>query len=203
MQPGKPTALKRWAFHLPSSVYPDAGGVMMKTLTFQTLLLFVAMVAAPLALAQTTKPTTKPARAGPAAPDQLLNSMLKPPADNGRVLTPLPDPPKIDAGTGRAIAPGPPQPNLVREGSYVVDRVGRLTKATDTQQWEVSFEADGKTMQDPPMLILPNQKLAAMEQAVSGASRDLRFRITGMVTEYKGKNYILLEKVLAIPEPTQ
>jgi hypothetical protein len=91
----------------------------------------------------------------------------------------------------------------MREGSYVVDRVGRLNKTSDGQQWEVSFEADGRTMKDPPMLILPNLKLAQMEQAVTAASRDVRFRITGMVTEYKGKNYLLLEKVLAIPEQTQ
>ena len=150
------------------------------------------------------QPTTKPS--GPTTRpgvDQLMNSMLKPPGDSGRVLQPLPDPPKVDPATGKIVAPNPPAPNLVREGTYVVDRVGRLTKTADGQQWEVSFEADGRTMKDPPMLILPNLKLAAMEQAVSAQSRDLRFRITGMVTEYKGKNYILLEKVLAIPEAVQ
>ena len=76
-------------------------------------------------------------------------------------------------------------------------------KTPDGQQWEVTFEADGRTMKDPPMLILPNLKLSAMEQAVNASNRDVRFRLTGMVTEYKGRNYILLEKVLAIPEQTQ
>ena len=96
-----------------------------------------------------------------------------------------------------------PPANMIREGSYVVDRTGRLTKSADGQQWEFTFDADGKTMQDPPLPILPNLNLAAMESAVSTASRDLRFRVTGMVTEYKGKNYILLEKVVVVPDVTQ
>jgi hypothetical protein len=168
------------------------------------LLLIVVLLGA-VASAQTrpSGPSTKPSRTAPPSADQLMNSMLKPPTDSGRVLQPLPDPPKVDAATGRVVAPSPPQPTLIREGSYLVDRVGRLNKTSDGQQWEVTFEADGRTMKDPPMLILPNLKLAAMEQAVTAASRDVRFRITGMVTEYKGKNYLLLEKVLAIPEQTQ
>jgi hypothetical protein len=170
------------------------------------LLAFIALLgASAVALAQTkpTGPATRPARTTPPSADQLMNSMLKPPTDTGRILQPLPDPPKVDAATGRVVAPSPPQPSLMREGSYIVDRVGRLNKTSDGQQWEVTFEADGRTMKDPPMLILPNLKLSAMEQAVSTSSRDVRFRITGMVTEYKGKNYLLLEKVLAIPEQTQ
>ena len=47
-----------------------------------------------------------------------------------------------------------------------------------------------------PVLILPNQKLQQMEDTVKSVNRDLAFRITGMVTEYRGRNYILLEKVL-------
>ena len=170
----------------------------MKSLTILAMLL-----CASVAGAQTTKPTTKPARSGAdaPAPDQLLNSMLKPPANSGRVIQPLPDSPKIDAGSGKAIAPNAPTVKLIREGTPVVDRIGRLTRSADGQQWELAFEADGKTMQDPPLVILPNLNLGAMESAVTGASRDLRFRVTGTVTEYKGRNYILLEKVVVPPEP--
>jgi hypothetical protein len=42
-----------------------------------------------------------------------------------------------------------------------------------------------------------------MEDAVRSSSRDLRFRVTGMITEYRGRNYILLEKVTVIPDATQ
>jgi hypothetical protein len=49
-------------------------------------------------------------------------------------------------------------------------------------------------MQDPPVVILPNLSLMKMETATAGMSRDLRFRITGEVTEYRGRNYVLLRK---------
>jgi hypothetical protein len=39
-----------------------------------------------------------------------------------------------------------------------------------------------------------------MEDAVKSTNRDLRFRVTGMLTEYRGRNYLLLEKVLVPPE---
>ena len=152
----------------------------------------------------TTKPSpaTRPAKPPIPAADQLMNSMLKPPTDTGRVLTSLPNENKIDAGTGRAIAPNAPPVRLRREGSTLPDALGRLTKAPDGQ-WEFALEADAKTMQDPPLIILPNQNLAAMESAISGASRDLKFRVTGVVTEYKGRNYILLEKVVVPPDATE
>jgi hypothetical protein len=58
-------------------------------------------------------------------------------------------------------------------------------------------------MQDPPVVILPNLKLMGMEQAVKNSSRDLKFSITGMVTEYNGRNYVLLEKVVVVPDAQQ
>ena len=43
----------------------------------------------------------------------------------------------------------------------------------------------------------PDEKLTtAVSVAVTGSNRDLKFRITGMVTEYKSRNYILLEKAM-------
>jgi hypothetical protein len=106
--------------------------------------------------------------------------------------------------TGKnAIAPAAPQLNLVREGTYIPDRTGRLTHSADGQTAEFTFDADGKALKDPPMIILPNQKLKQMEDAVTGNSRDLRFRVTGVVTEYKGRNYILLERAVVIPDVAQ
>ncbi len=174
----------------------------------RTLTILIVLLTGSIATAQNTKPaepSTKPTKPGVDAPspDQLLNSMLKPPVNTGRVLQPLPDSPKMDAGTGKAVAPNAPAARLMREGTYVVDRTGRLTKTADGQQWELALEADGKAMQDPPLIILPNLNLAAMENAVNGASRDLRFRVTGVVTEYKGHNYILLEKVVVPPDQAQ
>jgi hypothetical protein len=137
--------------------------------------------------------------------DQLLQQMLRP--ANGPALQPLQpilDPPVLDQTTGKMVVPDAAQPQtLRREGDYIRDRLGRLTKSADGTQEEFTFESDGRTMQDPPIVILPNLKLMAMENAVNSANRDLRFRITGPVTEYKGRNYILLEKVSVVQDQEQ
>jgi hypothetical protein len=154
--------------------------------------------------APTTQPTTRPAGTRPVPPGELLDSLLKPPSSVGQPLQPIPEGPAADVTSGKgAVAPAAPQLNLLREGTYVVDRTGRLTRGADGQTAEFTFDSDGKALKDPPMVILPNLKLMQMENAVQGTSKDLKFRVTGMVTEYKGRNYVLLEKVVVVPDVVQ
>lgn len=109
--------------------------------------------------------------------------------------------PTIDTTTGtNAIAPNAPQIQTRREGSYIVNQTGRLTKAADGEGFEFVFNADGNAMQDPPMKVLPNLKLGVMQDSIEAGNRDLLFRVTGMVTEYRGRNYILLEKVVVVSD---
>lgn len=89
---------------------------------------------------------------------------------------------------------------VVREGSYLVDRTGRLTRSEDGQSWLFTFESDGRALQEAPMQLLPNLKLMAIEDAARATGRDLRYRVTGMVTEYRGRNYLLLEKVIVLQD---
>ena len=157
-----------------------------------------AFVLAPFVGAQATRP------AAPLPADQMLNHMLQPPGNTGAKPVRPATSPAMDASTGSAaVAPGAPALNVMREGTFLVDRTGRLTRGSDGQSWEFTFEADGRAMRDPPVVILPNLKLMAMEQAFKSSNRDLRFRITGMVTEYNGRNYVLLEMVLVVPEVVQ
>jgi hypothetical protein len=162
------------------------------------------LIISTFALAQATQPTTRPSeRVLPA--DQMLNQMLRP--NTGpvvRPLQPLTQAPAIDATSGGgAVAPGAPSMQVLREGTFIVDRTGRLSRGADGQNWELTFESDGRAMRDPPLVVLPNLKLMAMEDAIKAQSRDLRFRVTGMVTEYGGRNYILLEKVVVVPDAVQ
>ncbi|HLL88837.1 MAG TPA: hypothetical protein VK324_06005, partial [Tepidisphaeraceae bacterium] len=123
------------------------------------------------------------------------------PAGGGRPVTPPSTPAAIDATTGAAAtAPAAPPQVVMREGTLVVDRTGRLTRTADGAQWEFTFDADGQALRDPPVVLLPNLKLMAMETAVASSNRDLRFRITGILTEYKSRNYVLLEKVVVVPD---
>ena len=87
---------------------------------------------------------------------------------------------------------------LQREGSFIVDRMGRLSRGNDGRTWEFSFEADGSAMSDPPVVLIPNLKLMAMEDAIAAENLDLRFRVTGMLTEYHGRNHLMLEKVVVV-----
>ena len=167
-------------------------------------LLFCSAWARPAA-AQTTRPaassgaTTRPT--GKSA-EEMLNQLLRPsgepkPAPGAATI----ETGVVDATSGSAaVAPGAPVVTVMREGTDIVNRVGRLTRSADGQQWEFTFESDGRTMLDPPVIILPNLNLMKMESTVSGMSRDLRFRVTGEVTEYRGRNYILLRKFMVVSE---
>lgn len=144
-------------------------------------------------------PTTRTAKSMSA--DEMLSQMLKPPASADRPLAPVDGPPAADRTSGRgAVAPDAPVVPVRREGTYIIDRVGRLTHNADRTQAEFVFESDGRALRDPPVVLLPNVKLQVMEEAASGADHDLRFKVSGMLTEYRGRNYLLLEKVVTIPE---
>ncbi len=119
----------------------------------------------------------------------------------GEALHPAAEARDVDRKSGAgAVKPGAPEAQVMREGGIISDRVARLTRSPDGAQAELMFDADGKALRDPPMIILPNSKLEAMEGAVVSADRDLKFRVTGLVTEYKGRNYILLDKVVVVPD---
>jgi hypothetical protein len=134
----------------------------------------------------------------------MLNQMLMPKSAAPKPLQPNGDAPETDKTTGRgAVAPNAPTLAVKREGDLIVNRVGRLTRGADSQQMEFTFDADAQAMQDPPVVILPNLKLMLMEDAVKSSSRDLRFQITGVLTEYRGRNYVLLDKVVVVSDITE
>ena len=156
------------------------------------LLLVLAMAGS--AMAQSL-PTTRPIQGGVDA-DRVLNQLLQTPTGGVRPLQPsVPETETTDvASTRNAVAPSAEAVRLQPEGSMLSQRIGRLQNITDGKRWELHFEADGRALQDPPMMVLPNLKLAGMEQQVKQSGRDLRFRVTGVITEYGGRNYVLIEK---------
>jgi hypothetical protein len=156
------------------------------------------LVAATVTFAE--NPSTKPSA------DDVLSRMLRP--SNGTSPQPLQPATApgtmIDATSGpNALAPDAAPTRVMREGDIIANRTGRLQRSADGQQWEFAFDSDGKALKDPPLVILPNLKLMDMEEAAKSARRDLRFRVTGEITEYRGRNYVLLQKVLVVPDVTQ
>ena len=154
-----------------------------------------------------TRPTTSSATTKSAkdqSAEEMLSQMLKAPQQAGkRPLTPLPT--TMGGGADKksgagAVAPSAPVVNVLREGTFLVDRIGRLSRTAEGSQAEFVFDSDGTAMQDPPLVILPNLKLQQMEDAVTNAIKDPRFRVSGQLTEFRGRNYILLDKVVVVPD---
>ena len=90
-----------------------------------------------------TRPSTRPTTsAASMTADQMLSQMLRPPsAGTGeRMLQPPADPPASDKTSGRgAVKPNAPAVTVMREGTFLVDRVGRLNKSADGSQAEFTF----------------------------------------------------------------
>ena len=150
-------------------------------------------------------PREVPARpGGQRSADDVLGEMLKPRRTGGdRELTPT-EAPATDKSSGAgSVAPRAPVLTVLREGTPVVNRLGRLTLGADGRPAEFTFESDGGALRDPPLIVLPNLKLMIMEDAARGATREPRFRVSGVVTEYRGRNYLLLEKVSVPSQATQ
>lgn len=163
----------------------------------------------------TTGPATRPAN-GPATraerdpADEVLERLLPPTTgprqeadQDGRTLSGDRFAGAIDRSTGQgeaAVAPDTPPQRLIREGTYVINRLGRVRPRGDGEGLEFVFIADGETgpsAVDPPMVLVPNLNLMAVESAVRDEP-DRRFRVTGRVTEYRGRNHLILEKVVVL-----
>lgn len=179
---------------------------VIKTFAFALLVLLPALGS----LAQSTGgATTQPSSPDSGPPlkslsgDQVLDQLLKPPANPSQPLQPGADKPASDKSSGSAaLKPGAPKVQLKREGEYIWDRIARITHNANGQT-ELSFDSDGKALRDPPMIVLPNLLLQQMEEQITSSNRDLRFRVSGMITEYHGRNYILILRSVIPQDVTQ
>jgi hypothetical protein len=90
------------------------------------------------------------------------------------------------------------KPNDWRDGYMIIDRVGRIHFDPEGLQWLFTFEADGGSLLEPPLTLHPCRLLEIMENAVERSSESLRFRISGQISQYQGRNYLLLRKVLMV-----
>lgn len=87
---------------------------------------------------------------------------------------------------------------LMPDGSHLVDRAGRLTR--DGDYLTFTFESRGEGPIEMPLRLLPNRLLENMEMIAEGGRKSVVFVVSGEVTEYRGVNYLLLEKLLIRPD---
>jgi hypothetical protein len=81
-------------------------------------------------------------------------------------------------------------------GGMRIDRIVTIGPDADNEWWEARFISDN-TLRDSPVRLLPCELLEQAERtAAAGRQRTVRLRITGEITQYKQRQYLLLRKVL-------
>ena len=139
--------------------------------------------------------------------EETLRQMLQPQGEAARPLRPVEEaPPQVDADVrrrrGRAGAAR--RGTLLREGTLLLDRVGRLTRGGDDgKRLEFTIDSDGRAMADAPMILLPNRGWPSWKGQVQTSYRDLKIRVSGEVMEYRGRNYLLLQRWSVVPDVAQ
>jgi hypothetical protein len=94
-------------------------------------------------------------------------------------------------------APATDSSKLLREGTVLLDRRGRLRR-DEGGAWMFIFDADAEGLADPPMILLPCLLLERMEQYARIVGSDPPLLVSGHVHVYGGRNY-LLPTVYRIP----
>jgi len=146
-------------------------------------------------------PATQPAAATAPSAANVLENLLKEKPGSGVSSgnTAVPPPPGGVTSTAVPalpnVTPAASSTSRVREGQFIWQRTGRLAKDEKTGNWYFAFDADGNNMQDPPMQLIPSKFLMALEDATANGTQALRFKVSGQVTEYRGKNYLWVQQM--------
>ena len=149
--------------------------------------------------APTTQPTTQPS--AEQVQQELQRSIRPYPEDRPKTQSaggpsygnapPITAPMEIN----RAVigpAPGEPQPTLVREGQFIVNRRGHIQRTgAGGGQVLFVFEADNEQSPETPMVLVPCQMLQNMEDIVYERGETTTFLLSGQVLTYRGTNYLL------------
>src|ERR1700722_4271495 len=137
--------------------------IEMMRLRIHKVVVLLGIAGLPAILCAQTTPagssTTQPADAAPVntPADTMLDQMLHPDSSKGPAVAPSTFPSEgsqIVRPLGYK-APGAP---LLREGSEIFERAGRLKKVADSPFPEFVFESDSN-FSLPPLRVLPNLKL--------------------------------------------
>ncbi len=189
-------------------------------MTIKMLLLGMVIAVAPVLVAvgqisieppPETKPESKPATE--VAPATKSSASTLPTAEN--VLENLlHDKPAVSAVAPRtttgpmvpalvATAAGEPKSKLMRERDTVEKRIGRLVKDDATSNWVFVFDADGRDMYDAPLTIVPSMMLEAMEGLSEKGTKPVKFKVSGEVTQYRGKNFLVIRYAQVVKDLSQ
>lgn len=142
----------------------------------------------------------------PGAPDadELLADLLGE-ADRPPLVAPAPAPAAMPSAVGGpppdlapdidprilGVAPGQDPPKLLREGAFIVERAGRMARASDGSASLFVFEADDPDAPEAAMILMPCRLLETMEDLTHRRGEQAVFLVSGRVHAYRGANYLL------------
>ena len=125
--------------------------------------------------------------------EEVLKELLEESSPGPMIIThDIPD--QVSVPVVEAVDPKAKLPLAVREGAWLINRQGRLGKDAKGTLLFV-YEADGKDLSEPPLILLPCQKLEQMEQLAS-KNPNAKFMVSGEVMVYRGRGYLLMRKVM-------
>ncbi|NIA07097.1 MAG: hypothetical protein GWP14_05600 [Actinobacteria bacterium] len=125
--------------------------------------------------------------------EEVLQGLLKDPSPEP-VTRPAAGSDEVTVPSVKPVDPKAKSPLIVREGDWVISRLGRFQQDSKGSPLFV-YEADGTALTEPPLILLPSRKLELMEQ-LAKQRPEAKFLVTGEITAYHGKGYLLLRKVM-------
>ncbi len=84
------------------------------------------------------------------------------------------------------------------EGTWIWNRAGRLLYEQPLRQWLIVFQADSARLTQPPLILLPCMLLERMEHRSAKFGTEVQFKISGEITQFKGRNYLFITYVEAV-----
>ena len=85
----------------------------------------------------------------------------------------------------------------LRQDSVLADRTGFMNQQDDGYELFV-LDALGWRVQEVSLRLLPCQALEQAQQQQSAEPEQIRYKVAGIVTEYKGKRYLLLQRAIRV-----
>jgi len=82
----------------------------------------------------------------------------------------------------------------LKQDSILADRTGLIKKVSDGR-WIFVFDAIGRNRSNVSLDLLPCEVLMRAERKQANAPKKVRFKISGIVTKYQGRYYLLLQQV--------
>ncbi|MFW5817689.1 MAG: hypothetical protein ACOCWV_04025 [Planctomycetota bacterium] len=138
----------------------------------------------------TDTPSDPNATTQPASPEDIMAELLKHKPDRPVRL------PNVDSNALKddSVAPRPIK-GSGRPKTIVQNRVVYFVPEKDSDWWEARFVSDN-TLTDRPARLLPNRlRERAEDLAKTTADRGRLFTVSGEITHYKGRRYLLIRKL--------